>query len=84
MISQRVRTTARDSGSETGGRRAWDDAGVISSRYSSAARDCVMVTVAPWDAGRSTTRVGTVPEGLRARLAGDDCSPFRRFTGMEV
>ena len=57
---------------------------MISSRYSSAAIDCVMVTVTPCDAGRSTTRVGTVPDGLRARLVGDDCSPFRRFTGMEL
>lgn len=81
-MSARVRTTARVSGSEAGGRRAWDEAGVISSRYSSAASDCVMVTGSL--EGCSTIRVGTEPEGLRAVFSGEDCSPLRRLTAIGV
>lgn len=64
IIDARVRTVARASGSESGGRRDGDE-GEISLRNSSAARDWVIVTFlvfAGWP--YSTIREGTVKDGL--------------------
>lgn len=60
-MDARVRTVALVSGSEGGGRRLGVE-GVISSRYSRAARDWVMVVV--W-LPCSMISDGTVREGFR-------------------
>lgn len=81
----RVRTTARSSGFDGGGRSEGAVEGVISSRYSRAGRDWVMVTVL--GAGvvlYSAMRVGTVAEGLREVFAAVRCSPLRRLMAMGV
>lgn len=86
-MAQRVRTVALSAGFERGGRRGVVP-GKVSSRYSSAARDWVIVVVVVigfWvDGSGLMMRVGTVAEGLTDLFAVLDCSSFSRLIGMEV